>query len=321
LQRSRNLAITKLTREQEKQKLWEEAQPKYDEYQLIHSPQEYVQPDLDKLPLSPEHDILGFIATYSPMLSEWERDCLNIVDQESKYFVPQIETKIMNEGWASYWHHRILTELEMPEGFKLEFMVRHNQVLRPTPGGINPYHLGYVIWHDIERRWNEGNTGAQFSGKEDPTDISGLEENNTPGRQKIFEVRKSDRDVSFLRRFLTREIMQELDLFRHEKRGKERVITKVSDDQSWEDVKRTLVSNVGMGSIPVIYIENADTDGNRTLALRHEHDGRDLLLEYAEKTLRHIQRLWGRDVTLTTEVNGRDSLLRFSDGAFEIQKL
>jgi stage V sporulation protein R len=115
--------------------------------------------------------------------------------------------------------------------------------------------------------------------------------------------------------------MQELDLFRHEKRGKERVITKVSDDQSWEDVKRTLVSNVGMGSIPVIYIENADTDGNRTLALRHEHDGRDLLLEYAEKTLRHIQRLWGRDVTLTTEVNGRDSLLRFSDGAFEIQKL
>jgi len=243
------------------------------------------------------------------------------VDKEAQYFIPQIETKIMNEGWASYWHYKILNELDLPQALHMEFLVRHNQVLRPTPGGLNPYHLGFVIWQDIERRWNEGNTGMEFTDSNPAEDIASMEENETPGRKKIFEIRKSDRDVSFLRRFLTEDIMRELDLFQHEKRGKERVVTKVSDQESWKTVKETMIKGVGMGSIPVMLIEDADFGKNRTLLINHEHDGRDLQLEHAERTLNHVNTLWGPGAVIQTTINGRKSHLKIVDESLKVDRI
>lgn len=320
LQRSKNLAIRKLSRPEKQRRLWEAAQPKEDEFSNLHMKEEYEAPDLSKLPLEPEPNILEFIAHYNPYLAEWQRDLLLIVDKEASYFIPQIETKIMNEGWASYWHFKILNELNLPQGLHMEFLVKHNQVLRPTPGGLNPYHLGFIIWQDIERRWNIGDTGEEYSNKSKP-DISSLQENDTPGREKIFQVRESDRDVSFLRRFLTQDIMQELDLFQHEKKGKERVITKVSDEESWKDVKENLLRSVGMGSRPSILITDADFNGTRTLYLTHEHEGRDLQLEYCEKTLQHLTTLWGRGVILETIVNGKRSRLRLIDNSLKVERV
>ncbi len=72
-------------------------------------------------------------------LAEWERDLLTITHEQSQYFIPQIETRIMNEGWASYWHKHIVDSLDLPPDLSLEFLVRHNQVVRPHKGGINPY--------------------------------------------------------------------------------------------------------------------------------------------------------------------------------------
>lgn len=321
LQRSPDLAIRKLSPREQRERAWERAQPKEDPYQNIHPTQEYVQPELDRIPLEPEQNILNFIATHNPYLPSWQRDLLHIVDEEAAYFIPQIETKIMNEGWASYWHHKILNELNLGDGHHMEFMVRHNQVLRPTPGGLNPYHLGFILWHDIERRWNSGETGEEYNKNKKKVDISGMHENDTPGRKKIFEVRRGDRDRSFLRRFLTEDIMRQLDIFQHEKRGKERVITKVSDEESWKDVKETLIKNVGMGSFPRIFITDADYGKNRTLYLKHEHDGRDLQLEYAEKTLEHSRTLWGRDCVLETTVNGRPSLLRLVGNTLKVDRI
>lgn len=320
MQRSRNLAIKKLSQEEQRREAWEQAQPSKDPYRDIHPKQEFEAPELDRLPLSPDEDILHFIATYSPFLPEWQRDLLLIVDKEAKYFVPQMETKIMNEGWASYWHHKIMNALELPQDLHLEFLVRHNQVLRPTPGGLNPYHLGFVLWHDIERRWNSGDTGREFTDDTPDVDIETIDENDTPGRKKLFEVRESDRDASFLRRFLTPEIMRELELFQHEKRGKERIITKVSDEESWQNVKDTLIKNVGTGSIPVLKVEDADFGKNRTLYLKHYHDGRDLQLDYAEHSLRHLQALWTREVVLETNLNGKDSIVKLDEGTLKVEK-
>ena len=319
-QRSRNLATKKLTRGQLQQRRWEAAQPRSDEFSDLQTAPEYKSPEMSKVPLEPEQNLLQFIASHNPFLSPWERDLLAIVDLEAQYFIPQIETKIMNEGWASYWHYTILNNLNLSQGHHLEFLVRHNQVLRPTPGGLNPYHLGFILWHDIERRWNEGDTGMEFQETED-IDIEGLPENETPGRKKIFQIRESDRDSSFLRRFLTEEIMRELDMFQHEKRGKERVVTKVSDEDSWKTVKETLLRNVGMGSFPVLYIHDADYGGNRSLFVVHEHEGRDLQLEYAEQTMKHLQTLWGKDVVLETVVNSKKSHLRLSEGSLKIERL
>jgi stage V sporulation protein R len=231
-----------------------------------------------------------------------------------------METKIMNEGWASYWHFKILQNLDLPQGLYMEFLVKHNQVLRPHPGGLNPYHLGFILFQDIERRWNEGQTGREF------TDDPRLEEKPvndfslTPGRNKIFEIRESDRDASFLRRFLTEDIIRELNLFQHEKRGRERVVTKVADSENWESIKETLVKSVGSAGLPVIKVEDADFSGNRTLYLKHYHDGRDLQLEYAERTLQHVRNLWERKVILETTLNGKKSLIKFSGDQIKIER-
>lgn len=320
-QRSRNLAIQRLSQDEQVGRAWERAQPAVDPWREIHPKQEYEAPNLSKIPAEPDENILQFIAKYNPYLPEWKRDVIGIVDHQTQYFLPQMDTKIMNEGWASYWHHKILNELQLPQGMHLEFLVRHNQVLRPHPGGLNPYHLGFVLWHDIERRWNMGDTGHEWSEDKPKTSQGIADENDTPGRKKIFEVREADRDQSFLRRFLTREVMEDLNLFQHERRGKDRVVTKVSTEESWKEVRENLIKNVGTGSIPVIKVDDADFGKNRTLYLKHYHDGRDLQLEYAEHTLKHVAKLWEREVVLETSINGKDSLLKIVGETLKIERL
>lgn len=311
LQCRRNLAVRKQTPVEEQERRLEESKPSADPFRSIHRRQEYVTPDLNKVPLYPEEDILTFIRDHNPYLSDWEKDLLTIVHEEAQYFIPQIDTKIMNEGWASLWHKRILEALDLPQGMKMEFIVRHNQVLSPTPGGINPYHLGMRVWEDIERRWDH------------PT--AEEEEEYGPrkkgGREKIFEVREVERDISFLRRYLTEELIRELNLFEYQQRGNERVVNRVADKESWRQIKETLIRNVGMGTVPVIRIEDADYNNNRVLFLKHYHDGRDLHLEYSEKTLQYLHQLWRREVVLDTVINGKKSLLCFSVDKLVIKPL
>jgi len=184
--------------------------------------------------------------------------------------------------------------------------VRHNQVLSPAKGSINPYHLGIKIWEDIERRWNE------------PAREDGRPRTKT-GREKIFEVREVERDASFLRRYLTEDLIRELNLFEYQNRGGDQVVARVADDENWRAIKETLIRNVGTGTIPAIKIEDADYNKNRVLFLKHHHDGRDLQLEYAEKTLRYLHQLWGHEVVLDTEINGKQSLLAFADDKLTIK--
>jgi len=311
LQCRRNLAIRKQTAEEEQQRRLDESQPLEDPFQTIHRRQEYVAPDLDKVPLYPEEDLLLFIRDHNPHFSDWEKDLLTIVHEEARYFIPQIETKIMNEGWSSFWHKHILEELDLPQGMKLEFLVKHNQVLSPLPGGINPYHLGLKVWEDIEKRWD--NPTAEEEREHGPE--------KKGGREKIFEVREVERDSSFLRRYLTEGLIRELNLFEYQSRGEEKVISRVADEESWRDIKDTLIRNVGMGTVPVIRIEDADYNSNRSLFLKHHHDGRDLQLEYAEKTLRYLHQLWRREVVLETTINEKKSLLCFSDDKLAIKPL
>jgi stage V sporulation protein R len=269
----RNLAIRKLSRDEQIERAIEAAQPRSDPFQRLHGRPEFKEPETRKVPLDPDEDVLLFIRDYNPFLAEWEKDLLTIVDEETKFFLPMMETKIMNEGWASYWHKKILEALDLEQGLRIEFIVRHNQVLRPMIGSINPYHLGFKIWEDIYRRHTEPT----------PDEIKEYGTPSKSGKEKLFEVREVERDTSFLRRYLTEELMREMDMFEYEPRGDELVIDKVSDEEGWKPIKETLIKSVGTGSIPVIKVEDADFGHNRTLYLKHYHDGRDLLLEYAEK--------------------------------------
>ena len=310
-QRRRNLAIRKLRHEEQVELAIEAAQPRPDPFKRIHAAQPFQEPEIRKIPLEPEEDLLLFIRDHNPFLDEWERDLLTIVDEQAKYFLPMIETKIMNEGWASYWHKRILESLDLEQKLHLEFLVLHNQVVRPIPGQLNPYHLGLKIWEDLYRRHTEP-TAEEVKRDGPPAKT---------GTAKIFEAREVDRDASFLRRYLTEDLMREMDLFQYQVRGGDLVVDKVSDEEGWNEVKQTLIANVGTNSIPVIKVEDADFGHNRTLGLKHYHDGRDLHLEYAEKTLRYVQRLWGREVLLDTTFQGKRSQLCYNDRGFSIRAL
>jgi stage V sporulation protein R len=309
LQCRRNLSIRKQTEAEQREAKLRDSKPPLDPFQSVHRRKEWVSPDLAKVPVEPEEDILLFIRDHNPQLAEWEQDLLTMVHEQAQYFIPQIETKIMNEGWASFWHKRILEALDLPQGLKIEFLVRHTQVLSPTPGGLNPYHIGMKIWEDIEHRWSHP----------DP------EEEHRPGakkktaQEKLFEVREVERDSSFLRRYLTEELVRELNLFEYQSRGNEKVISRVADEDNWQSIKDTLIQNVGTGTIPVIKIDDADYNKNRGLFLKHSHDGRDLQLEYAEKTLQYLRQLWGREIILETTVNEKKSLLCFSDDKLTIK--
>ncbi|KAA3627947.1 MAG: stage V sporulation protein R [Proteobacteria bacterium] len=307
LQLNRNRALRKRSPQEQIAAAAERSYPARDAYQTIHKGQEASAVDLDRIPLEPEADLLLFIRDNNRQLTEWQRDLLTIVHEEAEYFLPQIETKIMNEGWASFWHRTIMNNLELPQSMHLEFLVHHNQVVRPITGDLNPYHLGLKIWDDIWRRF--GDTGGVLPSPDVPPDGQAL--------AKLFEVREVDRDASFLRRFLSNELIEELDLFRHQARGKEQVVTHVANDEGCDAIRQTLISNVGMGAVPVIKVEDADYDRDRSLYLKHYHDGRELKLDFAEKTLEHLYRLWGRRVVLETTVHDRGVLLCFDEDGFD----
>jgi stage V sporulation protein R len=305
LQCRRNLAVRKLTDGEARQAFLDASHPQPDPFFRIHKPQEHEEPDLRRTPLVPDEDLLLFIRDHNKYLTEWERDLLTIVHEQAQYFIPQIETKIMNEGWASFWHKRILDSLALPQALHLEFLVRHNQVVRPVPGGLNPYHLGLRMWEDIERCGDDPT----------PDERERLPAGKT-GRDLLFETREVDRDVSFIRRWLQEPLMRELDLIRVEPRGDDLVISDVSDEDGWRTVKELLLKSVGMGSVPVIQVEDADFGGNHTLLLSHAHDGRDLQLENAERTLAYVHRLWGREVVLETLMNGKHATLTYGEKGF-----
>ena len=267
-------------------------------------------PICTKVPLYPDEDLLLFIRDHNPLLTEWEKDLLTIVHEEAQYFIPQIETKIMNEGWASFWHKRILETLDLPQELHLEFIVRHAQVLRPSPGSLNPYHVGMKIWEDIEKRWQ--NPSAADEKEFGPRRKS--------ANEKLFEAREVERDSSFLRRYLTEDLIRELNLFEYKARGNEQVVSHVADEDNWQFIKDTLIRNVGTGTIPVIKVVDSDYQNNRTLLLKHDHDGRDLQLEYAEKTLQYVQQLWGQDVAMETVLDNQRTLLTFSGNKLAIRK-
>jgi stage V sporulation protein R len=310
LQCRRNLAIKKPSSAEERQLKLAETEPAADPFSTVHRRRERVEPDLKKVPLYPDEDLLLFIRDHNPHLADWEKDLLTTVHEQAQYFMPQIETKIMNEGWASFWHKKILESLDLPQELHLEFIVRHTQVLRPSPGSLNPYHVGMKVWEDIEKRWNNPT----------PEEIETFGPRKKNAMDKLFEVREVERDASFLRRYLTEELIRELNLFEYNSRGNEQVVTRVADKDNWSQIKDTLIQSVGTGTIPVIKVEDSDYKNNRILLLKHFHDGRDLQLEYAEKTLRYVHQLWGHDVAMETVIEKNPTFLSFADDKLSIRK-
>jgi stage V sporulation protein R len=246
----------------------------------------------------PQKDILYYLMKNSPTLSPWQRDVLAMVHEEVEYFIPQMQTKIMNEGWASFWHARIMRELDLSDSEHIEFADLHAGVVSPHKGKLNPYYLGYKIFEHIERNWNDPTPEARDK----------LGRKGGEGREKIFEVREVESDVSFLRNYLTEELCEDLDLFVYELvEGEEWTIS----EKRWERVRDQLVANMTNFGFPYLEVVDGDYHGNRELYLRHCYEGTELDMQYARKALEHVHTLWGRTVHLETMVDDEATVLRY----------
>jgi stage V sporulation protein R len=258
-------------------------------------PIEDEQPQTDRLP---EKDIVYYIMRNSPHLQAWQRDVMAMIHEEMEYFIPQMQTKVENEGWASFWHSRIMRELDLTDSEHMEFAELHAGVVSPHKGQLNPYYLGYKIFEDIERRWN--NPTAEEREK------LGIQPGS--GRGKIFEVREMENDVSFLRNYLTEELCEELDLFVYELiEDEEWTIT----EKRWKRVRDQLVANMTNFGFPYIEVADGDYNNNRELYLRHAYEGAELDSRYARKALEHVHALWGRPVHLETVVDDERVVMRY----------
>lgn len=257
-------------------------------------------------PEEPEKDLLLFIADHAADLEEWQRDIIQIVRSEMLYFLPQMQTKIMNEGWASYWHARIMRELELTDDEYAEFATLHSSVLAPSRRHVNPYYIGMKIFEDIEKRWDNPT----------PEESERFGRKGGEGRAKLFEVREVENDVSFLRTYLTKQLVDDLDLYIYKVEGDQLVIV----EKNWETIRDMLVASMTNFGNPYIVVDDADYRRNRELYLRHSFEGQELDIGYAEKTMQYVYNLWGRAVHIETMVDGKKVVLSF-DGEKSTKRL
>lgn len=237
-------------------------------------------------PGEPFRDLLLFILCNSPVLEDWERDVVSIVRDEMLYFLPQGKTKIINEGWAVFWHLRLLRALGLTDQEYVDFANLHSSVLQPSKRSLNPYYLGHGLLEEINRR---------HGGNE--TDVAPV----------MFELREQQSDVSLIRNYLTQEAVDDLDLYLYEQRGNELVVV----EKNYERIRDMLVNMLTSRGRPQIVVADGDYNGNRELYLRHEFEGQGLDLAHATKALEHVHRLWGRRVHLETKQEGKELVLSF----------
>lgn len=229
-------------------------------------------------------DVMGFIAGNSRTLKDWQREILYMLREEMLYFWPQMETKILNEGWATFWHLRLVRQLELGDSEIVEFAKMNAGVVQPGSGSLNPYYLGLRMLEYIERR---------------------------EGLEAIFDIREMESDVSFLRNYLSKTLVEEMDLFLF---GRDGDVYRVTD-KDVDTVRDTLIRQRSNGGFPYIMAMDDDYGGRGELLLLHRYEGLELDRKYVTRTLPMVHRLWGRPVHLKTRSKDNKELRYSYDGS------
>ena len=263
---------------------------------------EEARQEAKRFPPAPERDILGFLLHHGS-LENWERDILSIIREESYYFLPQRQTKVMNEGWASYWHSTIMTQRCLKDSELIDYADRHSGTVATSPGSLNPYKLGLELFREIEHRWDRGQFGSEWEACDDMAERDRWDRKLGKGRDKIFEIRRLHCDTTFLDEFLTAEFCQRLQLFTtepHKKTGQP-----VISSRDFLEVKQALLFYFTNGGRPVIELVDANFANRSELLLAHRHVGVDMRIDWAREVLANMARIWRRPVRLETLLGGK----------------
>jgi stage V sporulation protein R len=255
-----------------------------------------------RFPEEPQENLLYFIEKNAPLLEPWQREIVRIVRKVSQYFYPQRQTQVMNEGWATFWHHKILNTMYddgyLTDGVMIEWLKSHTNVIYQPPvghkaySGINPYALGFAMYTDIKRICEEPTEEdrAWFP------DIAG-----TPWLPALDQAMRNFKDESFIGQYLSPKLMRDLRLFaiRDDEKDSELEVAAIHDGAGYRRVRESLSRQYDLGSRePNIQVWNVNLRGDRSLTLRHfQHNDRPLH-DAANEVLKHVARLWGFGVHL-----------------------
>lgn len=261
-----------------------------------------------KLPEDPEKDVLLFLLEHA-QLSKWQRDLLSMVREESYYFAPQGQTKIMNEGWATFWHSRIMTQKALTDGEVVDYADRHSGTVSARPGHLNPYALGLALFRDIEERWDKGRFGKKFDECEDLALRKRWDLKLGLGTEKIFSVRKLYNDITFIDEFLTEDFCRERKLFtyRYNEKNKQYEIA----ERDFASIKKQILFGLTNFGRPFVYVLDGNYENRGELLLSHRHEGIDLQIDEAKDTVVNVQKIWGRPVHLETVVEDKKKIFSY----------
>ncbi|XHS79430.1 SpoVR family protein [Burkholderiaceae bacterium UC74_6] len=258
---------------------------------------------LRRFPEEPQENLLYFIEKNAPLLEPWQREIVRIVRKVAQYFYPQRQTQVMNEGWATFWHHRLLNTMYddgyLADGMMIEWLKSHTNVVAQAPmQNLNPYALGFAMYTDIkricdqpteeDRRWFPELAGSDWEAT-------------------IDHAMRNFKDESFIGQYLSPKLMREFRLFSilDDANQDEYEISAIHDEDGYRHVRQALSSQYDLSARePNIQVWNVNLRGDRSLTLRHTQHLDRPLHDSAHEVLKHVARLWGFGVHLES-VNGR----------------
>ena len=272
------------------------------------------------IPPEPDSDILGFLRNHAPYLEDWQQDIIDVIRSESDYFFPQKRTKIMNEGWAAYWHKRIMREMGsrgyITQAEDEAWADLHSRIVAESQRQLNPYHLGMKMYEYLEDYYN-GNLSQKErdwlikQGKPVYPKYEG-ELKDSPATEALRDIMMHNDDQSFIRNYFDKNIADRLHMYVYEeKAGFMGNTYKVVKSNGWMDVRSQLVNMLDNNGTPRIAVIESDYSKAGELYLRHEYDGRQLDMGYIQKTLPYVYQIWQRTVHLETFDSSTDQKVVF----------
>jgi stage V sporulation protein R len=228
---------------------------------------------------------------------------------ESYYFAPQAQTKIMNEGWASYWHSTIMIRQGLTSADVINYCDHHSGTMVSSPTQLNPYKVGIELFRDVEDRWNRGAFGREYEECDDYQQRRHWNTDAGLGREKIFEVRRIHNDLTFIDEFLTLDFVREHKFFRFG--YNENTEAYEIETREFPKIKQQLLESLTNRGRPLISVVDGNSKNRGELYLVHDYSGVELQLDYARDTLVNLERLWSRPVHLETVLEDAKAVLSY----------
>lgn len=278
--------------------------------EFLESEKEKIKKNLEQereFPESPVRDVLLFLLEYAPM-ERWKRDILSMIRDEAYYFLPQMQTKIMNEGWASYWHSTLMTQRIMDNTEFIDYADHHSGTVASN-GRLNPYKLGIELFRNIEERWNKGRFGKEFEECDNMVEKKSWDKNLGLGKEKIFEVRKLYNDLTFIDTFLTEEFCRESKMFTFDYNKQNNNYQITSTD--FKKIKGKLLSQLSNSGRPMLSVVNGNYQNRSELYLKHQYEGFELKIDWLKEVLKNLHKIWTRPVYVETIYEEREHVFGF----------